>query len=450
MADEDFKERGTSFLFFTVAIAAIGGFLYGYHTGIISGALAFITASFHLSIIDQGLAVSIILIGALIGALGSGMLADKYGRKKTTALAALLFVIGSVVSSFSSSFGILLLGRFITGIGVGVVSVVGPMYIGEISPPHRRGLLVSCFQLAITLGILISYIVNYTLSTSGDWRWMLAIGIFPAVIQIFSVIFMPETPAWLFKMGKEKEGIAVLRHLRRDNEWKHHIKEMEAASGDHKRSSWKALFSPHLRYVVMIGLALAIFQQATGINIVFYYAPKIFETVGFGTAQGAILATIGIGVINVIVTCVATFLLDRAGRRILFLISLFGMTCFLVLLSLAYFLNFTQIGIVAFLSIIGYVSFFAIGMGPVTWVILSEIFPLKIRGKAMTIAIFGNWLFNYIVSLTFLPFMETLKSQGTFLLYAVISVLAFWFIYKCIPETKGKTLEEIETLLTKR
>lgn len=443
-------ERATAFLFFAVSIAALGGFLYGYHTGIISGVLVYLTPFFRLSILEQGMAVSMILIGALIGALVAGTFADLIGRKKTIAATSILFIIGAAIISLSGSFGTLLSGRFISGLGVGVVSVVAPIYLAEISPPHHRGSLVACYQLAIAIGILISYIVNYLFSISADWRWMFAIGIFPALFQVFSLFFVPETPAWLFKNGREKEGVKVLRRLRGDKGWANQVSSIESSASHHKHGNWKALFSPQMRFVMIIGFCLSIFQQITGINIIFYYTPKIFETVGFNSTTGAIFATIGIGIINVIITYLSTVFLDRIGRRILLLIGVGGMAICLGVLSLSYFLSLMKIEVVTFFSIIGYVAFFSIGMGPVTWVILSEIYPLKVRGKAMTVVVFGNWLFNYLVSLTFLSFIEKLKPAGTFLLYALISVVAFWFIALFIPETKGKSLEEIEELLIRR
>lgn len=444
------KDRGTPFLFFSVFIAVLGGFLFGYFTGIISGALAFIASFFQLSIVDQALAVSIILVAALIGALVAGMLADGIGRKKTIFITSLLFVAGGVISTTSGSFDVFLVGRFVSGLGVGVVSVAVPMYLAEISPPHHRGTLVGSFQLAICFGILASYIVNYLLSDSANWRWMFAVGIFPSAIQTIGLLFVPESPAWLFKKGRKNQTADVLKRLRKDKQWHHQLSEMESSADFHQKGGWKAMFTFPLLSVVMIGFFLSIFQQVTGINTVFYYAPKIFETVGFGTAKGAIFATIILGIVNVIVTFVATRILDKVGRKILLLIGTLGMAICFGILSLAYYLQFSFLGGVAFGTLLGYIIFFAIGLGPVTWVVLSEIFPMRIRGKAMTFAIFGNWLLNYFVSLTFLTFIENLKPQGTFLLYALINVVALWFVARFIPETKGKTLEEIEHLLTKR
>lgn len=447
MLTEKTKERCTAFLLFAISVAALGGFLYGYHTGIIAGALAFLTSSFHLSIADQAMVVSIILMGGLIGALCAGVIADRIGRKRAIAITSLLFIVGAVIIAAGESYTMLLIGRFISGLGVGVISVAGPIYLAEVSPPQHRGAFVACYQLAITIGILASFFVNYVFSASESWRWMFAIGIFPALLQLFALFFLPETPAWLFRHGLDDHGVKVLQRLRKDKEWIQQIEAMKSAASQHKHGNFKALFSQQLRYVMIIGFCLSVFQQITGVNTVIYYAPKIFQTAGMASATGAILATLGIGFINVVATFFSTWLMDKAGRRLLLLTGISGMALCLTFLSSAYFLNSKMIDVIALVSLIGYIAFFAIGLGPVTWVVLSEIYPLKVRGKAMTVAAFGNWLFNYFVSLTFLKLIGVLKPEGTFLLYALISIGALWFVYRFIPETKGKSLEEIESLL---
>jgi MFS transporter, SP family, galactose:H+ symporter len=442
------KERCTGFLIFTVLVAAFGGFLFGYHTAIISGALIFLEPAFQLTIPQEGMVVSILLVGALIGALFAGSLADRIGRKQTMTLNTAVFVLGAAMIAFAQVYEMVLLGRFISGIGVGVVSVAGPLYLSEVSPPHLRGTFVSAYQLAIAIGILISYWVNYLFAEAADWRWMFAIGILPALIQMPALLFLPETPSWLFKKGMDDRAIATLQRLRKDKNWMKQLDAMKSSADPHKHGSWKTLFSPSLRFVVIIGIVLSCFQQITGINAVTYFAPKIFQTVGFSTSEGAIMASIWLSIINVLFTFSAVWLLDKLGRRILLLICCAGMICSLAVFIGASYFHSSQIGIISIISLMGYVAFFAIGLGPVTWVVLSEIFPLKIRGKAMTLALLVNWAFNYVVSLTFLDLMTALGSHGAFLIYAVISVIAFGFIYRFIPETKGKSLEEIEAALT--
>ncbi len=442
------KEKCSGFLIFVMLVAAFGGFLFGYYTAVVSGALIFLAPAFELTIPQEGMVVSILLIGALIGALFAGTLADKIGRKQTMTLNTIVFVLGSVLIALADSYEMVLWGRFISGIGVGVVSVVGPLYLSEVSPPHLRGTFVSTYQFALAIGILISYYVNYSFAEAADWRWMFAIGILPALLQMAALLFLPETPAWLFKQGKDERAIAALHRLRKDKIWMKQLDAMKSAASPHKHGSWKTLLSPSLRYVVMIGIALSCFQQITGINAVTYFAPKIFQTVGFSSSTGAILASIWLGIINVSFTLFAVWLLDKAGRRILLLICCAGMICSLAVFSCASYVHSAHLGTISIVSLMGYVAFFSIGLGPVTWVILSEIFPLKIRGKAMTVALFVNWVFNYIVSLTFLDLMTSLGSHGAFLIYAVITVIALVFVYRYIPETKGKSLEEIEASLT--
>ncbi|MBS0604259.1 MAG: sugar porter family MFS transporter [Verrucomicrobia bacterium] len=443
------QERCTAYLLFVVAVAAFGGFLYGFHTGIISGALIFLTPAYQLSIVDQGMVVSIILLGGLFGALVSGTLADLFGRKRTIALTSTLFIAGAAIIALSNSYETLLLGRFISGLGVGIISLSGPLYLAEISPPHYRGSFVSLFQLAITLGILASFAVNYIFAGSSDWRWMFAMGIFPAVLQMIALFFLPETPAWLFKKGLEKFALSTLGRLRKDKHWLKQVDAMKLAAKPHKSGAWKTLISLKLRFILIVGLILSAFQQITGINTVIFYAPKIFEEAGFASATGAIVASLGIGVINVLATLFSVWLLDKVGRRVLLLVGIAGMVVSLGFLAFAFFTESQFIDKIAVGSLMAYVSFFAIGLGPVTWVILSEIYPLKVRGAAMTVAIFTNWACNYLVALTFLDFIKVLGPHGTFFLYSLISIVAFWFIYRFIPETKGKSLEEIETLISR-
>lgn len=425
----------------------MGGFLFGYHTGIISGALIFLGPAFNLTPIDEGFIVSIILLGAIAGALISGMLADWLGRKKTILLTALICILGATIISVSHSFFLLSLGRAITGLAIGIISLTAPLYIAEISPPHYRGRFVSLNQLAISMGILAAYSISLLYSGEGRWRMMFAIGIIPALIQIWALYFIPETPSWLLVKRQEKKAIGVLQKLRRDTDWKEHLSEMKRTAAPQKRGGWSALLKPQLRFVLLIGILLNCFQQITGINTVIYYAPKIFQVAGFGSAFGAILATLGVGVINVIFSVLSVWLLDKVGRRPLLIWGVAGMVISLSVLALAFFIQSELIDLIAIISLMTYVASFAIGLGPTPALLLSEIYPLKIRGKAMTIGTMSNWFSNYLISLTFLDLMQKLGSAGTFCLYAAIGLVALWFFWHYIPETKGKSLEEIEASL---
>ncbi len=441
------KDRYTTYTLFSVIVAALGGFLFGYHTGVISGALIFLAPAFHLTPLDEGFVVSIILIGALAGALISGTLADKLGRKKTILLSALIFILGASIIAAAPTFTIVILGRAVTGLAVGLISLTAPLYISEISPPHYRGRLVSLFQLGIAIGFLVAFAVNLAYADQGNWRMMFAVGIVPALIQIWALLFIPETPPWLLVNHREEHAIAVLKKIRQDRDWKSHLNEMKKSASPHKRGGWSELFKPHLRFVLLIGILLNCFQQITGINTVFYYAPKIFQLAGFASASGAISATLGVGLVNVLFTSLSLWLLDKWGRRPLLIWGVTGMVVSLLVLSLAFFTGSELIDLIAIISLMVYVASFGISLGPIPYLLISEIYPLRIRGKAMTVGIVSNWLFNYLVSLTFLDLMKYLGSGGTFCLYAAIGVIAVWFFWRYIPETKGKSLEEIEASL---
>jgi SP family galactose:H+ symporter-like MFS transporter len=443
------KEHLSRYMIFVVTIACLGGLLFGYHTAIISGALIFLSPIFNLSIAEQGVLVSIILLGALAGALMGGYLADRLGRKWTIMLTAVLFILGSWITAESHSYFVLLLGRIISGIAVGIISVTAPLYLAEISPPTRRGGIVSAYQLAITLGILGAYLINYIYAEKAEWQQMFIIGILPAAIQLLALFFTPESPAWLFKNGRSRRAIIVLERLRIDRHWEGHIDEMKKAASSKGKRAWKLLFSSKLRTLLLIGVFISAFQQITGINTVIYYAPRIFQGAGYTSAISATFATLSIGIVNVLATLVSVWLLDRVGRRRLLLIGIAGMVVSLASLAITSFLHSSLIDEVAVIGLMSYVTFFAIGLGPITWVLLSEIYPLKVRGKAMTLATFINWLCNYFVSLTFPNLLVSIGIGGSFCLYGVISILAFWFVLKYVPETKGKSLEEIEILLQK-
>ncbi len=398
-------------LYLSVLFASLGGFLFGYQTGIIAGALHFIANEFSLGRFQQSNLVSSILMGALLGSLIAGTLADKYGRKATIAFSSIIFLIASLLSAFAGSYESLLLFRFISGIGVGIVSLICPLYIAEISPAERRGSLVCVNQFAVTVGILSSYIFSYMLSVSGNWRLMLGIGALPALIQIFFLFFVSDTP----KSTAPKE-------------------------------KWNTFFEHISKKVLFIGIALNIFQQITGINVVIYFAPIIFLEAGFDGPSLALYASISIAIINVFASVISIWLLDKVGRRLFLLIGMLGMGLSLVFLSLAFLTGMSAIDKIAPFCLMAYVAFFAIGIGPITAIFIAEVFPLKLRGKAMSIATFANWGSNYLVSLTFLTLVGNFGIGKTFSLYALLSLLAFYFIYLFIRETKGKSLDELETL----
>jgi MFS transporter, SP family, galactose:H+ symporter len=438
--------------FYLIAsVAALGGLLFGYDTGVISGALLFIRQVMSLSSTLQGVVVAIALAGAAIGAAVAGQLSDRAGRRRVILGAGLLFIAGAVISAVAQGISILLLGRFLVGLAIGVASMLTPLYLAEISPARDRGAIVSLNQLCITAGILVSYLVGFALaSASGGWRWMLALGAVPGIILSAGMLVLPESPRWLAGHGRTSDAESVLQRLRgSDADVQGELNELRtdlAREGQLARAS--ELFSRRVRRPLIVGIGLAMFQQITGINTVIYFAPTIFESAGLPSAATSILATAGVGAVNVIMTIVSIRLIDRLGRRPLLFWSLGGMTVTLIVLSGAFYAGASgQLAWIAVISVAAYVGFFAIGLGPVFWLLIAEIFPLALRGRAMSLATVANWGFNLIVSATFLDLVNALGSADAFVVYAILSVVALLFVAMMVPETKGRSLEQIEDAL---
>ena len=436
----------TGFVFAAAAFAALGGLLFGYDTGVISGALIFIRTQFGLSTIQQELVVSVVLVGAAVGALSGGRLADVFGRRFMLVITALIFVIGAIVCAAAPSLTVLVIGRLVVGLGIGLATSTVPIYISEVSPPQTRGWQVSLFQLAITIGILVAYLVDYVFSNSMGWRWMLGLAFVPGAILGLGMIGMPESPRWLAEHGQPELARRVLARIRGtaniEPEWLEIQKTLAEAE---ERGRFADLLNPSVRMALVIGIGLAIFQQVTGINTVIYYAPLIVQSAGISTASGAILATAGIGLVNVIMTIVAMWLIDHAGRRPLLLIGIAGMILSLAVLGFVF--RMPTGGALAWLAVITlmvYVASFAISLGPIFWLLIAEIYPLRVRGIAEGTAAGVNWAFNFLVSITFLTLLEVLGPSLTFWVYALLAIASWLFSYYLVPETKGRTLEEIE------
>ena len=431
-------------MYVAAAIAALNGLLFGFDTGIISGALLYIQQSFALSATLQEFVVSGVLVGAVVGAAFGGTLADRLGRRRLILMAALVFFLGALGMAFSPNVYWLIAARVVVGVAIGVASIVGPLYISEASPPNVRGALVSLNQLAITSGILVAYLVNYAFSFNGGWRWMLGAGMVPAVVLGLGMIFMPESPRWLLKQGQEDKAREVLRRTRTESQIDEELEEIQQVE-QVEESGIGQLLQPWIRPALMVGFGLAVFQQVTGINTVIYYAPTIFKSTGFGSSA-SILATVGVGVVNVALTIAAILLVDKVGRRPLLLIGMTGMALSLGGLGLAFLLPGLSgyVGWIAVACLMLYVAFFAVGLGPVFWLLISEIYPLKVRGSAMSVATVGNWGSNLIVALTFLTLIQAIGRPATFWLYAALTIGAIVFTYFLVPETKGRSLEDIE------
>jgi sugar porter (SP) family MFS transporter len=439
------------YFYFIAAVAALGGLLFGYDTGVISAALLFIRQVMSLSPTMQGVVVAIALAGAAVGAATAGHLSDRAGRRRVILAAGLLFIAGALISAVAQNVIVLLIGRFLVGLAIGVASMLVPLYLAEISPALERGAIVSLNQLCITGGILVSYLVGFALaSAAGGWRWMLALGALPGAVLSAGMLFLPESPRWLAGHGRMQDAETVLHHLRGAMDVSSELNTLrtDLAREGRQLASASELLAPRLRRPLVIGIGLAMFQQITGINTVIYFAPTIFQSAGLSSAATSILATAGVGAVNVIMTIVSIRLIDRLGRRQLLFWSLGGMAVTLFVLAGAFLIGVSgQLAWVAVVSVAAYVGFFAIGLGPIFWLLIAEIFPLALRGRAMSLATVANWGFNLIVAVTFLDLVGALGSAGAFLVYAVLSVAALCFVALMVPETKGRSLEQIEDAL---
>ena len=426
------------------SVAALGGLLFGFDTGVISGAIHFIKVEFYLNAYQEGFAVSSLMIACVIGALFAGPIADWTGRKKVLILCAVLFTISTILSALPRSFTELVIARFIGGMGVGMASVVSPMYIAEISPAKIRGRLVALNQLAIVVGILLSYFSNWLLVDTGinNWRYMLVAEILPAITFLMGLFFIPESPRWLTKEGLEKEALDVLNVVAGAANADHEFQEIKKSLAE-KRTSLKELLHPSLRRVLIVGILFSLFAHITGIDTIIYYGPIIFLESGFKT-DSALLASVMIGITNLIFTFVGMAMVDKAGRKFLLLVGLAGMGISMTLVGLC-----MQSDMISakwtLLWIMTYIASFAMSIGVVIWVYLSEIYPTRVRGQALSVATMVLWLGNVILTQLF-PVMMERFGGGTFYIFSFICLLAFIFTWTMVKETKGVSLEEIEEM----
>jgi MFS transporter, SP family, galactose:H+ symporter len=432
-------------------VAALGGLLFGFDTGVISGAIIFITPEFSLGSAALGLLVSVVTLGALFGALAGGSFTDRFGRRSTLIAGGVLFVIAALSSAVANGLVMLIASRFVVGIAIGLTSVAAPMYIAEMAPAIIRGRLVSLFQLAVTVGILVSYLCDDALAPSSAWRWMLGLGAVPGILLLLGMLLMPESPRWLMKSGDVGAAHDVLLKIREPQAVAPEEEEIEEDLTHHQQAEWLELLGPSLRRPLTVGIGLAIFQQVTGINTIIYYAPIIFRQAGLSSASIALAATSGIGVVNVLSTIVAIWLVDRVGRKPLLLVGLLGMTLSLAVLGGAQIfgpaLNFSpEMAAPVTVACVGiFIVCFAFSMGPIVWLMISEIFPNRARARAAALATAANWMANFFVSLTF-PILRSLMGPTLFLLYAAMAVAAMIFVAGWVPETRGRSLEDISRM----
>lgn len=436
---------GKRLVYLATAISALGGMLFGYDIGVISGAILYVQKAFSLSTGMEEIVVSAVLLGSLIGAAAGGAITDRLGRRKLLIATAIVFGFGAIGAALAPGTLWLIAARIVAGIAIGVASFISPLYISEIAPVAIRGKLVSVNQVAVTCGIVVSYLIDYAFARSGAWQWMFALAAVPAAAFGIGLFFIPDSPRWLAGRGHIDEARDVLKRIRKPEEVEDELTAIQESVSQQK-PDWSELLTPPVRPALIVGIGLAIAQQITGINTVIYYAPMIFKFAGFSSSSVAILASVGVGVVNVLLTLVAMQLVDRVGRRPLLLASLAGMCLGLVLLGLAFALPQLagSLGWIAVSSLMLYVGSFAVGLGPVFWLILAEIYPLRIRGRAMSVGTIVNWGGNLLVALTFLTLVHGLGKAGTFWLYGGITIASWLFAYFQVPETKGKTLEEIE------
>lgn len=439
----------SSFVYVIAAIAALNGLLFGFDIGVISGALLYIDQSFTLSPFLEGVVTSSVLVGAMIGAATGGQLADRFGRRRLTLAGAVVFFVGSFGMALSPTLGWLIVWRVIEGVAVGIASIVGPLLISETAPSDVRGALGFLQQLMITIGILLAYVVNYAFAPEFlgiiGWRWMLWFGAVPAAVLAVGTYYLPESPRWLVENDRVEEARNVLDRIRETDEVDEEIEGIREVSEIEEKGDLSDLLEPWVRPALVVGIGLAVIQQFSGINTIIYYAPTILNNIGFSNLA-SIFGTIGIGVVNVLLTIVAVLLVDRVGRRPLLLVGVGGMTVMLGILGLGFMLPGLSgvVGYVTLASMILYVAFYAISLGPVFWLLISEIYPLRIRGTAEGVASVFNWGANFLVGLTFLSLMEQIGEGPSFWLLGVFCLLAFVFIYRRVPETMGRSLEEIE------
>lgn len=441
-------KRARRFVTLVAVIAALGGALFGYDTGVISGALLFITERFGLTPFMEGLVTSSLLIGAAFGAVAGGRIADRVGRRSTLIASAIVFVVATLGSALTPSVAVLVLSRLVLGLAVGGASVIVPLYISEMAPAEVRGKLVTFNALMIVTGQLVAYLVNAGLAEAGAWRWMLGLATIPAVLLWLGMLFLPDSPRWYASKQRFAEALAVLERSRPGPEARTELDSITAMQQQEasRRGGWKDLREAWLKRLFAVGVGLAVFQQVTGVNTIIYFAPTLLTRTGLGEVA-SIVATISIGVVSVLAALVGLLLMDRVGRRPLLMAGNTGVTVCLVLLGLVFLLpggslwaSYLTLGLM-----VVYMAFFQSTVNTVTWLMISEMFPLKIRGFAMGVAVFVLWAANFVVALVFPPMVASLGASWTFWTFAACGLGAMVFTYRLIPETKGRSLEELES-----
>jgi sugar porter (SP) family MFS transporter len=440
------RPTGRTIYFF----GALGGLLFGYDTGVISGALLFIPNTFKLTPFTTGAIVAGLLLGAMVGAALAGRMSDQLGRRRLIMIAAVVFTVGSLLAAVAPTVGILIAARFIIGLAVGSAALVVPLYLSEIAPTEVRGAIASLNQLMIVGGILVAFIVNAILASSGNWRLMLGLAAVPSAVLFVGMLFMPETPRYLVHTGEEDTAHQVLEDLPGDERPEERIEEIREVDSEEENTGLSGLLrAKWVRPALLVATGLAVFQQLVGINTIIYYAPTTLTGVGFAKTS-AIYANLIIGVINVGMTVLAIKLIDRVGRKPMLFGGVAGMVLSLVVLGVSLSVLPTPhhpgdpAAIITLICLATFIASFAATWGPVVWVMIPEVLPLSVRGTAMGVAVFGNWAANFAVSQTFPALLKGLGPGPVFLGYAGLGILAGLFVMAFVTETKGRSLEEIE------
>lgn len=446
----------TKWMWLVGAVIATAGILFGYDQGVISGALTGIEKDFDTSTTTIEIITSWVTLGALVGALVAGVTADRIGRRPTVLLAGVLFILGAIIEAAAPGSAVLVVGRLVVGFAVGIASVAAPLYAAEMAPSKLRGTFVSTYQLGITFGIFVAYMIDELLD-AGDWRVMLGASAIVGVILIILILPLPDTPRWYLKAGRRDDARAALAKVAEDPDPDATIAAQQADEVDGE-ASWAVAFSRRWRRPLMIGVGLAVFQQITGINAIIYYADKIFDAAGFTTvAQQTAATTWAVGAVNVLATLIAVAFVDKLGRKPLLLAGLVGMCLSLTAVGIA-FMNlgdvslkgssqgFNTSGTLTLVALVIYIASFASSMGPVVWTMINEIYPREVRGRMVSIATAVNWFSAWLVSQFFLTLVGAIGEPATFWLFAALCAVAFVWIWRKVPETKDRTLEEIEQM----
>jgi SP family arabinose:H+ symporter-like MFS transporter len=434
------------YVVFVAAVAGLSGFLFGFDTAVINGVLLFLRHQFALNDLQTEIAASALLLGCLLGAAGASLIGDRFGRRKSLSISAFLFAVSTLASALAPNVVLFSIGRLIAGIAIGIASVLTPMYISEVAPAKIRGTLVSMNQLAIVVGILVAYLTNWKLAALGDssWRWMLGIATVPAAAFFLGLLAIPESPRWLITHGQTEKGQQVLSRIFGAEQASEQARLIDLAHTEEGEGSWQELFSTAMRSRLTIAVVLALACQLTGINTVLYYGSILMAEHAKGLHAGTALgANVAIGAINLIGTLIAMYFLDRWGRRPMLLTATAGMFLSLVLLVVS--VSITGVPPAVMLcAVLLYVGFFAFGMGPIPWVVISEIFPNGVRGRAVSLATSALWTGCLLVTFTALSLVKRFGISGTFGLFALLSFLSLLYIHANVRETRGRTLEEIQ------